>query len=386
MKKQLTLWINRLGSLRFTVLLLFLSIVLVFVGTLAQVDQSIWTVVRDYFRTPVAWIKLQIFFPRNLQIPGEFPFPGGWTLGLLLTINLLIAFTQKLGRKPYKIGLILIHVGILLLLIGEGVTGLYAEEGNMTISEKSWSNFTEDNRYVELAIIDKSDAEFDSVSVVPQKLLRRKRPVNDPGLPFTVIPQKFMSNSQLEREMVDGKQGWKAIPAREVGGAQSSSQIDMPSIHAKLVHEGKELGSFLFSTWFTTAQKITVGDTTYEVQLRFVRKYRPYKIHLEDFRFDRYEGTDIPKNFSSDVRVDDPEQQVDRKVHIWMNHPLRYRGETFYQASFKPDESGTVLQVVKNPGWLIPYLSCLLVTLGLLIHFIEHLARSLRRRRKGVKA
>jgi hypothetical protein len=63
-----------------------------------------------------------------------------------------------------------------------------------------------------------------------------------------------------------------------------------------------------------------------------------------------------------------------------MNDPMRYAGETFYQSSFDPDESGTVLAVVKNPGYLIPYLSCSLVSIGLLVHFGIHLIQFLTRR------
>ena len=93
-------------------------------------------------------------------------------------------------------------------------------------------------------------------------------------------------------------------------------------------------------------------------------------------------GTDIPKNFSSTIRLVDPEQGIDREVKIWMNHPLRYRGDTYYQASFSQDEKGTVLQVVKNPSWLIPYISCVVVTLGLLLQFGMGLKRSLKRRKR----
>jgi hypothetical protein len=39
----------------------------------------------------------------------------------------------------------------------------------------------------------------------------------------------------------------------------------------------------------------------------------------------------------------------------------------------------SILQVVQNPGWLIPYISCLLVTVGLLVHFSISLRRGLRR-------
>src|ERR671931_470504 len=77
----------------------------------------------------------------------------------------------------------------------------------------------------------------------------------------------------------------------------------------------------------------------------------------------------MARNFSSRVHLSDPSGNVDRDVLIWMNHPLRYAGETFYQQSFLRGDMGTVIQVVRNPGWLIPYISCTMVGLGMLIHF-----------------
>ena len=65
-----------------------------------------------------------------------------------------------------------------------------------------------------------------------------------------------------------------------------------------------------------------------------------------------------------------------------MNNPLRYEGETFYQASYDPDDGGSILQVVHNPSWLTPYFSCVLVALGLscnsshLIPFLKREGRS----------
>jgi hypothetical protein len=62
-----------------------------------------------------------------------------------------------------------------------------------------------------------------------------------------------------------------------------------------------------------------------------------------------------------------------------MNQPLRYDGKAFYQASFGKGDTLTILQVVENPGWLLPYISCVLVTLGLLIHFAVMLRQSMKR-------
>jgi len=66
---------------------------------------------------------------------------------------------------------------------------------------------------------------------------------------------------------------------------------------------------------------------------------------------------------------------------IYMNHPLRYRGETYYQAGFQKDDSATVLQVVRNPSFLAPYVACVIVALGLLVQFGYHLVGFSRKRR-----
>ncbi|HEV3136463.1 MAG TPA: cytochrome c biogenesis protein CcsA, partial [Pirellulales bacterium] len=71
-----------------------------------------------------------------------------------------------------------------------------------------------------------------------------------------------------------------------------------------------------------------------------------------------------------------------REVKIWMNNPLRFAGETFYQINYFVDRGreGTILQVVTNTAWMIPYVACMLVATGLLAHFSIGLVRFLKRR------
>jgi len=102
---------------------------------------------------------------------------------------------------------------------------------------------------------------------------------------------------------------------------------------------------------------------------------------LIEFRHDLYPGTGVPKNFSSLVHLQNPQTGEGRKVLIHMNHPLRYGGETFYQASFDPtDDQVTILQVVRNPALLTPYAACLTIACGLLIHFGVALSAFVKRR------
>src|SRR4051812_38202385 len=79
--------VRTLASLRLTVVLFVLSLLLVFYGTLAQIDAGIWTVVNSYFRCFIAWIPLQLnlqfgqkFFwiPESWKLSGSVPFPGGY--------------------------------------------------------------------------------------------------------------------------------------------------------------------------------------------------------------------------------------------------------------------------------------------------------------------
>ena len=152
--------------------------------------------------------------------------------------------------------------------------------------------------------------------------------------------------------------------------------IDIPAAYVtfKDKKSGESLGTYLLSVEFYAfldmPQHVIAEGTAYDVYLRFKRVYKPYSIQLNKFSHDRYDGTDIPKNYSSLVVLDDPARNEKREVLIWMNHPMYYDGDTFYQADFlKGQQRGTILQVVHNPGWTLPYIACGMVVIGMLLHF-----------------
>src|SRR5579871_3457483 len=140
------------ASLRVTVVLFALSILLVFFGTLAQVDEGIFTVLHKYFRTGLAWIPLQIFVrfgqvffgvPASARLEGNFPFPGGWLLGGLLLVNLLAAHAVRFRFALKRAGVLVLHTGLVILMLSEVVTGVYGTEGRMTIEEGASANYVE---------------------------------------------------------------------------------------------------------------------------------------------------------------------------------------------------------------------------------------------------
>src|ERR1017187_11028487 len=160
-------------------------------------------------------------------------------------------------------------------------------------------------------------------------------------------------------------------------------RVDQPSAVVEIATPRGSLGTFLLSALLAQPQQFTYDNHTYEMLLRPERFYMPFSLRLLEFHHDKYPGTDIPKNFSSRVRLQNLDTRESREVLIYMNNPLRYQGETFYLASFDADDGGSILQVVHNPSWLTPYLSCVMVATGLLWQFLSHLIPFLKRRMAG---
>jgi ResB-like family len=116
-------------------------------------------------------------------------------------------------------------------------------------------------------------------------------------------------------------------------------------------------------------ERFDYAGRTWEITLRLVRSYKPFSIQLLKVTHDNYVGTTIPKNFASQIKLTTPDGRDDRDVLIYMNNPLRYGGYTFYQSQMDSAKGLTGLQVVRNPGWLLPYIACLMMFAGLTIQF-----------------
>ena len=404
------------ASLRITVVLFVLSLMLVFFGTLAQIDSGIWTVVARYFRSFGVMVPLQllvkfgqVFFgvPESVRLPEwcKLPFFGGTTLGLLLLVNLLAAHAVRFKLSAKRAGILAIHAGLIILMLGELGTGLFAVEQRMSIATGETVNFTDTNNRVELAFLapDPDDAKQDLVVVVPQRLLQKKGRISSPDLPVDIEVVDFWKNSRMvtsadkkdtfpnERTTLGGIT-FGIVNEKESAGVEVEAREDMPSV--KVVFYDKETGEEIgkerfYSLWYYgnmhsrayefEPQTVEVAKKSYLVELRPRREYKPYAITLEKFSHDVYPGTDTPKNFSSQVQLETTAGHR-RGYTISMNNPLFYAGETMYQSSFFPGDKGTVLQVVRNPVWWMPYLSCFLVTVGMIVHFGVNLVSFLQKR------
>jgi hypothetical protein len=372
------LFLDRLNafftSLRLAVACLALGMVLVFWGTLAQVDVGLLKAQNEFFRSFFVY-----WGPKGAswKIP---VFPGGYLVGGVLLINLVASHFKRFSLTRKKAGIWLIHFGLILLLLGQLATDMLSRESFLHLREGQAKNYSESDRQFELAIIDTTDADTDKVVAVPQSSLMRQKEIRHAELPFTVRVHEFLPNSVVQQLPTNSL----APPAasRDIGSVASLREVpretqmdrrDRPSAVVELITPEASQGTWLVSDWVPGPQTFSLNNRNYEMILRLRRYYKPFSIQLLKFTHEVYAGTDIPKNFASRVQLQNPQNGENREVQIYMNNPLRYGGETFYQASLDPDDHGTVLEVVHNPSWLTPYFSCVLVGLGLVVQFATHL-------------
>ena len=376
-------------SLKLTVVLLVLSLVLVFVATLDQVNLGIWAVQEKYFRS---------FFV--LWNVGGFPvpvFPGGYLLGGFLLVNLIAAHVYRFKFTWRKAGIQMTHAGLILLLLGELFTGLLQEDFSMRLEQGAPRSYSESFRENELVVIDTSDAKSDEVVAIPETMLRPGTSLQHTRLPFRLVVKEHFPNSALQMRA----NAAAGLPAADKGIGTTltaarqpltykQDERNIPAAWIEVVADSGSLGTWLVTPIAGTPNSPPVmrapqtfehGGRSYVIAMRFTRSYKPFTLTLLKFSHDKYSGTEIPKNFSSRIRLETPAGKEDREVLVYMNNPLRYDGFTFYQASFEPgNDKVTILQVVRNPSWLIPYIACTVMTLGLMWQFWIHLAAFIAKR------
>ena len=380
MTNDIVRWVKTLTSLKLTVFCFACAMILVFLGTLDQVNIGVYEAENRYFKSFFLY-----FTPpgTTLKIPW---FPSGYLVGGLLLVNLIAAHLARFKFSWKKAGILVLHSGVILLLFGQLFTSLFQVESQMRLDQGETKNYSLSYYHDELAVIDTSGPDSDQVISIPDSQLYKGHKISLPVDSLEVVIKEYFPNSALLRldQLPSSNYPHLQIGPMAVSVKQErtykENERNMPSAAVAVWHGGKPVGSWSLAAGFPRPVSFEAGGKNYQIVLRPKRFYKPFAIQLVQFSHDRYAGTDIARNFSSRIRLLDPFRHEDRETLIYMNHPLRYQGMTFYQSGFDNNDTTTILQVVQNPSWLIPYISCALIAFGMVLQFGMHLTSFVRRR------
>jgi len=315
------------------------------------------------------------------------------TQGSVAAAGLMAGCWAVFGRRA---GIVLLHGGIGLLMFYELQVAMTAVETQMNLAEGETTSYVHDIRTYELAIIEPIGSDEERVTVVPRELLLTKKPIDVAALPFRIEIVDVLPNSHLraasskDKNPADRGLGveWYAEPKAAGTGTDTDSKVDMAAAYVRLVSRNGEipLGTYLVGMLLSMSDEmdmVTVDGKSFQLALRPKRYYKPYRFSLEDVRKEDYIGTTTPRHYASTVTIVDPTRDVNEKKTIWMNNPLRFANETFYQSGYFQERGTgvehTTLSVVANTGWMMPYVACMLVSVGMLAHFLILLVRFLMR-------
>ncbi|MFN8589356.1 MAG: cytochrome c biogenesis protein CcsA [Candidatus Eisenbacteria bacterium] len=101
----------------------------------------------------------------------------------------------------------------------------------------------------------------------------------------------------------------------------------------------------------------------------------PFTVRLDDYQMEFYPGTMRPAQFRSHLTIVDGGRE--HRADVYMNHPYRYRGWTFFQSSYQIENGRemTVLSVSRDPGMPVVFWGYYLLMIGMVIVLVTRIAQ-----------
>ena len=358
-------------DLRVTVICLALLFLLTLLGTFHQVSHGLYDAQQRYFG---AWITL---------VGGFVPLPGAQLVLWVLFVNLVAATAVRFVYRWSRVGILITHLGMFVMFFGMFFVSYFAQESFLRLQEGEWRNTSEDYHEWEVAAW-REGTDVRDVSAVDVRLLASGDQVALPELGLTVLVEE--NHPSADAYLPPEGRSSPFVNARGIAELRPRRRSVRPEENqpGAIVHvsAGSERASLALWALDPAPASVTLNGQRYAFSLRRARYELPALIGLEDFRAEFHPGTDTPRSFESDVILEAPGTR--RPVRISMNKPLRFSGFTFYQASYEFDAAGaaySTLAVVENRGRVVPYVATAVISIGLIVHFIQSLVRPGRRRR-----
>lgn len=277
------------------------------------------------------------------------------TILVLSIVNLIgIINRRKMWKQKAKF---IFHVSFVVMLIGSGMTRYMGYEGIMHIKEgQTQSEMSSLEPFIQATIVTQEGkqykAEFQKeFSAIGSNRFDYTIEFEDKSLSLSLDTFQFAKKGSATMNLIGTK-----------------VTLDDETQITKLVGQRGQTSPVLRELKFKDGVTVylTYGSKPLSI---------PFAIKLNDFQLDRYPGSMSPSSFASEITVIDKANDVNFDYRIFMNSTLIYGGFQFFQSSYDPDETGTVLSVNNDPGTIPTYIGYFLLALGLLMNMFDKKSR-----------
>ena len=281
-------------------------------------------------------------------------------------------------KSPWTIknsGTIITHIGAILLLLGGLFTALFSSEGYVDLAPGEKKAFVSDYHARELVLINENG---ETVQTFMHKSLLENDVIKIPDLQIGIEILEACRNCEIKQRRFVQENYFGMAQHMELhpGPLRHEDEENMAGL-TFAVNGSENDGVYVALENVPRFPEISVNDQTFQFVLRKQQRTLPFKIELLEFKREIYPGTNLAKSYSSRVRIIDGNAQWESLIR--MNEPLRYKGYTLFQSSFigTPNGDVSVLAVVWNAGRAFPYISGIVMCIGMIIHLL------MRRKRKA---
>ena len=275
------------------------------------------------------------------------------TILVLTTINLVaIIYKTKMWNKMPRF---LFHFSFVIILIGAITTRYVGYEGIMQIPEGITTNeMISLEPYLQVKV--EKDGEVLASNIYQENFTSLFKNFNNFSHKIE-FDNNTLVVSYVDFNFVKEQQASMGLLTLNVDLNGNSQQTRIAGLRGQL----------------GVPKEILIDD--YKITLEYGSKFieLPFAIRLNEFQLDRYPGSMAPSSYASEITVIKDDKTYDYR--IFMNRTLSEGNYLFFQSSYFPDESGTVLSVNNDPGKWPTYLGYFLLTLGLFLNFFDKNSR-----------
>ncbi len=378
-----------LASFGVGVVVLSFLLLLTWLGTIEQVDHSLYDVQKKYFDSVFLWHDLG---------PLKVPLPGAFLLMGILFVNMLCGGIIRIRKNRRNVGVVLAHFSILFLLAAGGVSFFFKREGYLQLyEEESGAVFTSHHHRV----LEITEVGADSpVLVIPEGRLEdcvngRTRAFFHASLPFELTVTNYVRNAVAESDAM------RPAPANLTvvdnyylvpHPLEKEAEANLAGAYVTLKDaDGTTKPILLWEPAVVPVTHRTADGRAFTLRLTRQTWELPFTVTLDKFTHEYFPGTMKNKVFASDITY--RRFGVDHKFKIEMNKPLRSDGYTLYQTAWGPtnwdprsgDKRYSVFTVANNPADKWPIYATIMAAVGIALHFVMKLGKFVTREQKRAK-
>lgn len=328
---------------------------LVVIGTVAQKYIGLFPATQKFFNSFIIWC-------------GWLPLPGGATVITIIFLNLLLHFVMKSQWRLPQLGVTLTHLGVLVLVLGSVVSFFYKQEGFVILQQSKMTDQIYSYHDRVFTLMRNGQQIWQSAD----KDLIVNHDITKVDWPFVIRITRKEPNVILKRQHNAGphEQGlareYRLVPRK----AKLEDELNQMGLLLTVTDKKTDRHyKYLLAEFMTGQQALKLNGVQYEFVLQRQSTALPFALRMEQLDQDYYIGTDVAQSYRTAFDV--VEHEKEWPALVAMNAPLRYKGYTFYQASvlnLPGQPPASVFAVVRNIGWLFPYLASALIFIGLVLH------------------